>query len=50
MRAHQDDVWIATAAEIAKFYRDTYWEQSLNDIKRRGLARPGVGFDIGAKP
>ncbi|PZR36108.1 polysaccharide deacetylase family protein [Caulobacter segnis] len=42
--AHADDVWITTAAEIAGYYRQTYWDQTLNDIQGRGLATGGFGF------
>lgn len=42
--AHRDDVWITTASEIAKHFRDHYWEPSLADIEKRGLKRPGAGF------
>ncbi|WP_091737568.1 polysaccharide deacetylase family protein [Phenylobacterium immobile] len=42
--SHTDDVWFTTAAEIAGYYRETYWDQSLADIRRRGLEKPGVGF------
>jgi len=42
--AHRDDVWFATAAEIAAFYRDHCWDAARADIDRRGLARPGTGF------
>ena len=43
--SHTDDVWITTGAEIAEHYRANYWDQTLADIERRGLARPGTGFD-----
>jgi hypothetical protein len=46
--AHRDDVWITTAAEIAGHYREHCWDQTLADIHRRGLARPGTGFDSAA--
>ncbi len=42
--AHRDDVWFATAAEIAKFYRENCWDQTLSDVARRGLATGGSGF------
>ncbi|MBI1186212.1 MAG: polysaccharide deacetylase family protein [Alphaproteobacteria bacterium] len=42
--SHADDVWFATAVEIAGFYREHCWDQTIADIDRRGLARPGVGF------
>ena len=42
---HKDDVWITTGAEIAEHYRAHYWDQTLDDIEKRGLARPGTGFD-----
>jgi peptidoglycan/xylan/chitin deacetylase (PgdA/CDA1 family) len=43
--AHADDVWITTAAEIAGFYRDQCWDQTIADIAGRGLAVGGAGFD-----
>jgi peptidoglycan/xylan/chitin deacetylase (PgdA/CDA1 family) len=43
--AHRDDVWITTAAEIAGYYRENYWDTTLADIERRGLKRPGTGFN-----
>jgi peptidoglycan/xylan/chitin deacetylase (PgdA/CDA1 family) len=42
--AHKDSVWITTAVEIAGYYRNQYWDQTLDDIRRRGLERPGTGF------
>lgn len=42
--SHRDDVWFATGAEIAGHYRDHYWDQTLADISRRGLATGGTGF------
>jgi allantoinase len=42
--AHAGDVWITTAAEIAGYYRQTYWDQTLADIQGRGLATGGFGF------
>ena len=42
--AHQDDVWFATGAEIAKHFIDNYWDESLADIKARGVATGGTGF------
>lgn len=44
--AHADDVWITTAAEIAGHYRAQYWDQTLSDIRARGLERPGTGFSL----
>jgi peptidoglycan/xylan/chitin deacetylase (PgdA/CDA1 family) len=41
---HRDDVWFATAADIAAFYRRNCWDQTLADIERRGLATGGTGF------
>jgi peptidoglycan/xylan/chitin deacetylase (PgdA/CDA1 family) len=43
--AHQDEVWMTTAVEIAAHYRDHYWDQTLGDIERRGLATGGKGFE-----
>jgi allantoinase len=47
--AHRDDVWFATAAEIAEFYRTTYWDVAVEDIARRGLATGGTSFSPGAQ-
>lgn len=46
--AHGRDVWFTTAAEIAGYYRENYWDIALDDIKRRGLMTPETGFDNGA--
>ena len=46
---HKDDVWCTTAAEIADWYAAHYWAQTLDDISARGLARPGIGFGLGAR-
>lgn len=43
--AHVDDVWFATATEIADHYRQHYWDDAVGDIVRRGLATGGTGFD-----
>ena len=42
--AAHDEVWMTTAVEIAGYYRDTCWDQTLADIERRGLASGGTGF------
>ena len=42
--AHRDDVWFTTGADIAKHYRDNYWELALDDIAARGHASGGTGF------
>ena len=42
--SHKDDVWFATGAEIADHFRTHYWDQTITDIKNRGLERPGTGF------
>ena len=42
--AHRDDVWFATGAEIAEYYRANYWDQTLTDINARGVATGGTGF------
>ncbi len=42
--AHADDVWFATASEIAQHYRNECWDQSLADIEARGHATGGTGF------
>jgi peptidoglycan/xylan/chitin deacetylase (PgdA/CDA1 family) len=41
---HTDDVWLTTAVEIAGYYRDRYWDQTIADITGRGLATGGTGF------
>jgi allantoinase len=46
--SHADDVWFATGAEIAGFYRDNCWDQTVADIKARGCATGGEGFGHGA--
>ena len=42
--AHRDDVWFATGAEIAGYYRDNFWDMAISDIAARGCARPGTSF------
>jgi allantoinase len=42
--AHADDVWITTAVEIAGFYREHCWDQTLADVASRHLATGGTGF------
>jgi len=42
--AHADDVWITTAVEIAGFYREHCWDQTLADVASRHLATGGSGF------
>ncbi len=42
--AHKDDVWFATAREIAGFFRENHWDSTLADIARRGCATGGTGF------
>jgi len=42
--AHAQDVWFATAAEIAAFYREVWWDAALADIEARGLATGGTSF------
>jgi peptidoglycan/xylan/chitin deacetylase (PgdA/CDA1 family) len=42
--AHSDDVWITTAVEIAGHFREHYFDQTVDDIARRGLAIGGTGF------
>ncbi len=44
IRAHADDVWITTGAEIADFYRTECWDGALADIARRGVSLSGHGF------
>jgi len=43
--AHKDDVWITTAAEIAGYYRDNCWDQTLAHMDALGTRRGGTGFD-----
>lgn len=45
--SHKDEVWITTGAEIAEFFRKDCWDQTLNDIKSRGVAQGGTGFQPG---
>lgn len=42
--AHQDDVWFSTGSEIAAHFREHYWDQSLADIRVRGVATGGTSF------
>jgi peptidoglycan/xylan/chitin deacetylase (PgdA/CDA1 family) len=42
--AHADEVWFATAAEIAAYFRDHFWDQTLADIAARGVAKGGAAF------
>lgn len=42
--AHRDDIWITTGAEIAAYFRNTYWEQTIDDIETRGVTTGGTGF------
>ncbi len=42
--SHSDDVWFATGAEIAGYFREHFWDQTISDIQRRGLATGGTGF------
>jgi hypothetical protein len=35
---------VTTAKEIAEFYNANCYDQTIADIARRGLARPGSGF------
>ncbi|KCZ63718.1 polysaccharide deacetylase [Hyphomonas sp. L-53-1-40] len=44
--SHSDDVWITTGREIADYFRNTYWDQSLMDIRARGVAKGGSGFEL----
>ena len=50
IRAHRDDVWFATAVEIADFYRTHHWDSALADVARRGLASGGTGFALSGDP
>jgi allantoinase len=42
--AHTHDVWFTRAADIAEYYRDLCWDQTVADITQRGLATGGTGF------
>lgn len=42
--ANAQDVWFTTGAEIAAFFRENCWDQTVADIERRGLATGGTGF------
>jgi allantoinase len=42
--SHRDDVWFTRAVDIAGFYRDNCWDNTLADIQARGLATGGSGF------
>ncbi len=44
IKSHADDVWFATGAEIAGYFRDNYWDTTVADIEARGLATGGTGF------
>jgi peptidoglycan/xylan/chitin deacetylase (PgdA/CDA1 family) len=41
---HADDVWFATAVEIAAHFRENAWDNAVADVARRGLNRDGTGF------
>lgn len=41
---HRDEVWLATGAEIAAYFRDHYWEQSMADIAARGAVTAPPAF------
>jgi allantoinase len=42
--AHTEDVWFTRAVDIAEFYREHCWDQTVADIAKRGLATGGTGF------
>ena len=42
--SHSDDVWFATGREIAKYFTDHYWDQTVADIHERGVVTGGTGF------
>lgn len=42
--SHREDIWVTTAREIAEYYLANCYDQTIADIEKRGLARPGVGF------
>ena len=42
---HTDDVWFTTAQEIAGFYRENCWDQTMTDITQKGCATGGTGFE-----
>lgn len=41
---HKSDVWFATGAEIANYFRKNYWESTLKDIAERGVLEGGTSF------
>ena len=41
--SHKEDVWITTAAEIAEYYRDHYYDAALKDIARYSAAQQNGG-------
>ncbi len=42
--SHSDDIWITTGAEIAEYFRENYWDQTVADIAARGVKTGGTGF------
>jgi peptidoglycan/xylan/chitin deacetylase (PgdA/CDA1 family) len=44
IEAHAGEVWKTTAVEIARFYREQCWDQTVAEIERRGLSTGGTGF------
>jgi allantoinase len=42
--SHAGDVWMTTAVEIAAHFRQHHWDQTLQDVARRGLTAGGTGF------
>jgi peptidoglycan/xylan/chitin deacetylase (PgdA/CDA1 family) len=42
--SHKEDVWFTRAVDIAAFYREHCWDNTISDIAKRGLACGGSGF------
>lgn len=42
--SHKSDVWFATGAEIAYYFRKNYWDSTLKDIAERGVLERGTSF------
>ena len=42
--SHSSDVWFATGAEIADYFRKNYWNTVQDDIEHRGVKTGGTSF------
>lgn len=42
--SHCSDVWFATGAEIAQYFRKNYWDTVQNDVAVRGVTMGGTSF------